>query len=89
MLKRETTLIAYLKNRLFSNRLQLRGVVHHTFYIQLFLYIQLSSLLSHIADRRFIFRINSSPSNTRISLFHFNLTGVYHILLCKRTFDIA
>lgn len=44
-------LIAYLKNRLFSNRLQLRGIVHHTFYIELFLYIQLSSLLSHIADR--------------------------------------
>ena len=43
----------------------------------------------HTLDRRFIFCINSSPGNPRISLFHFNLAGIHDILLCKRTFDIS
>ena len=50
---------------------------------------QVTALLFHITHRRFKFCIHSSPGNTRISLFHFNLAGIHHILLCERTFDIS
>ena len=81
--------ITYLKNSFHCYRLQLRDIIYHTFHIQLFLYIQLTTLLFHITDGGFKFCIYSSPGDTRISLFHFNLTGIHHALLCERTFDIS
>ena len=30
-----------------------------------------------------------NQGDVRISLFHFNLAGIHHILLCERTFDIS